>query len=162
MNERKNFQLSISFYSVMDEDLEDGEIEDDEELVTEPKPPDESLKMTNTNTKSPSSLKKSSDSNNSSSKKASSSKKDKEKGTHEEDDFMSSIESQIANVLKKEGVEPPMPSIKKTELESEQERKSNRRKRRRRKERRDQKRDILLKVRIHFRKKKILRKFQYF
>ena len=117
------------------EDLEDGEIESDDECenVVSEKAENETSKRPE---KSPSPPRKSND------KKTSASRK--EKSNQEEDDFMCSIESKIANVLKEKGVEPPMPNIKKIDHEPEQQQqKSSRssRKRRKRKERKDQKRD---------------------
>lgn len=84
----------------------------------------------------------------SSKKTGSSSRNDKNPGQIEDDDFMSNIEAQIANVLKKDGVEPPMPTIRKLDLdhENDNDRKVGRgagtRKRRRRKEKdRDHKKE---------------------
>lgn len=121
--------------SMIEDDLEDGEIEDDDENNgdTVPLPQPSAAKLVEEKSqKSPE--KKSSDS-----KKSSSSNSRKERSVQDEDDFMSNIESQIANVLKKEGVEPPMPNIKRPEPESDGERKTgtskNARKRRRRKDR---------------------------
>jgi hypothetical protein len=126
----------ISVYSIMNcEDLEDGEIESDDEceIVVSEKAPIETIKKPE---KSQTPPRKSNDT-----KKASSRK---EKSNQEEDDFMCSIESKIANVLKEKGLEPPMPNIRKLDPEPEQQQqKSSRssRKRRKRKERKDQKRD---------------------
>lgn len=117
--------------------MEDGEIEDDDENNAEipvpvMKPPPAEEKSQRSPEKKSSENKKSS----------SSSRKDR--GLPDEDDFMSNIESQIASVLKKEGVEPPMPNIKRPDPESDGERAKTSsttsrgaRKRRRRKERRD-------------------------
>lgn len=134
-----------------DEDLEDGEIEDDDDEIIEQKPvfsmpatiENKSMieSAKNSSEKSPSSSQKKSSSSEVS-KKSSSSKKDK--GNQDEDeDFMSSIESQIASVLKKDGVEPPMPSLTKKTDDQFEDRKSSRsnKKRRKRKEKKDQKRD---------------------
>lgn len=142
----------FSFYSVMieDEDLEDGEIESDGEaedcVVVEVKPPPETPKPAE---KSSMHKKKSSpDSHRTSSKSkssgSSSSRKDKQQNNHDEDDFMSKIENALAENLKKSGIEPPMPSVKKhVEPDQEADRRTNRnsRKRRKRKERKDQKRE---------------------
>jgi len=128
----------ISVYSIMNcEDLEDGEIESDDdecEIVVSEKAQNETSKKPE---KSLSPPRKSNDTKKTSSRK--------EKSNQEEDDFMCSIESKIANVLKEKGLEPPMPNIRKpdTEPEQQQQQKSSRssRKRRKRKERKDQKRD---------------------
>lgn len=124
------------------EDLEDGEIEDDDEeevqIVETKKEKDESSSKKN-DENAPSPNRKPNDS-----KKTLLNKKDKT--GQEEDDFMSNIESKIANVLKEKGLEPPMPSIKKADhsVDLEQQKSSSSRasrKRRKRKERKDQKRD---------------------
>ncbi|CAH1711525.1 unnamed protein product [Chironomus riparius] len=130
------------FYSIMncEEDLEDGEIESDDECenIVSDKAQNETIKNPE---KSPTPPPRKS---NETTKKASSRK---ERSNHEEDDFMCSIESKIANVLKEKGLEPPMPNIRKQhdklDTEPEQQQKSSRssRKRRKRKERKDQKRD---------------------
>lgn len=120
-----------------EEDLEDGEIESDDECenIVNEKIQNESIKKPE---KSPSPPpRKSNDSKKTSSRK--------ERSNQDEDDFMCSIESKIANVLKEKGLEPPMPNIRK-QLDPEpeqQQHKSSRssRKRRKRKERKDQKRD---------------------
>jgi hypothetical protein len=140
-----------------DEDLEDGEIEDDEEanesINLESSKVDKMASNSNTMTVEkalPSSpaLQKETNHNNSSSTSAV--KKSSSKGaskSYEDEDFMSNIESQIANVLKKEGVEPPMPSVSKrtteNEINDDESRKVSRssKKRKRRKDRKDQKRE---------------------
>ena len=128
----------ISVYSIMncEEDLEDGEIESDDECenVVSEKSQNEAIKKPE---KSPTPPPRKSNDN-----KKSSSRKDRT--NQDEDDFMCSIESKIANVLKEKGLEPPMPNIRKVDPEPEQQQqKSSRssRKRRKRKERKDQKRD---------------------
>lgn len=136
MNEYKNY-----FHSTIDEELEDGEIEDDEDENDTTKNIDNEIKEA-IDLSSKVVEKKVSENHQvqggSSSKK--SSRKDKTL-QNEDDDFMSNIEAQIANVLKKDGVEPPMPTtIRKQELdlENDNDRKVGRsagtRKRRRRKE----------------------------
>ncbi|XP_070496386.1 protein suppressor of sable [Chironomus tepperi] len=119
------------------EDLEDGEIESDDEceIVVSEKPQNETIKKPEKSPTPPPS-RKSNDTKKTSSRK--------ERSNQEEDDFMCSIESKIANVLKEKGLEPPMPNIRKLDPEPEQQQqKSSRssRKRRKRKERKDQKRD---------------------
>lgn len=121
-----------------EEDLEDGEIESDDECenTVNEKAQNEPVKKSE-KSPSPISPRKSNDSKKISSRK--------ERSNQDEDDFMCSIESKIANVLKEKGLEPPMPNIRK-QLDPEpeqQQQKSSRssRKRRKRKERKDQKRD---------------------
>lgn len=152
--------MKISFYysaMVEDEDLEDGEIESDDEgedcVVVEVKPPPEMPKVSE---KSSPSKKKSSPDSHSSKSKSSSSTSRKDKVNHDEDDFMSKIENALAENLKKSGIEPPMPNVKKhVEPEPETDRRSgkNNRRRRKRKERndrKDQKRDSGSKVGSRF------------
>ncbi|CRL01258.1 CLUMA_CG014472, isoform B [Clunio marinus] len=126
---------------IEDEDLEDGEIEDDDTedcIVVEVIKPAEIIKSDDKDEhkkKSSSSDKKSS----------SSSLNRKEKGKdNEEDDFMSNIEQMIAEGLKKSGIEPPMPNVKKQmEPDSAQDRRTSRnsRKRKNRRDRKEQKRE---------------------
>jgi hypothetical protein len=133
---------------IEDEDLEDGEIESDGEtedcvvveVVKPPEPPKPTEKSS-----SPQKKKSSPDSHHSKSKSSgASSSSRKDKNNHDEDDFMSKIENALAENLKKSGIEPPMPSVKKhVEPEQDQDRRPSRssRKRRKRKERKDQKRE---------------------
>lgn len=125
----------MSVYSAINcDDLEDGEIESDEEEEV-PKVEQESP-SNKKKEKSPSPRK-----SNEGSRKSVRTKSNQD----DQDDFMSNIESKIANVLKEKGVEPPMPSIKKHEVEPEVKTSSsssrNSRKRRKRKERKEQKRE---------------------
>lgn len=143
------------FHSAMleEEDLEDGEIEDDDDetedcVVVEVKlpapPPPKSVDKDSSQQK-----KKSSQDSSHHSKKSSatSSSSRKDKSNPDEDDFMSNIENAIAEGLKKSGIEPPMPNVKKQsepdqEPERRQNRNNNRNKRRKRpKERKEQKRE---------------------
>lgn len=139
--------MNISlFNSTMaeDPDLEDGEIEDDEEeddcvvvavMPSEPPKPVE---------KEPSpQKKKSADSyqNKKSTTTSSTSRKDEGKDKHQnpdEDDFMSKIENALAEGLKRSGIEPPMPNIKKQEQEPGSECRSTRKNRKRKKTRQEQ------------------------
>lgn len=134
-----------------DLDLEDGEIEDDDEeaedcVVVDVKPA-EPIKVE----REPSPKKKSD--HKKSSTPSSSSRKDKQ-NPNDEDDFMSRIESALAEGLKRSGIEPPMPNIKKQEADTEPERRQSRnsRKRKRKQEkkedqkRKEQKRDSGSKV----------------
>ncbi|KAG5675921.1 hypothetical protein PVAND_005779 [Polypedilum vanderplanki] len=130
--------------AMIEEDLEDGEIESDDDDVaavsaqtankTNEAGSSSSNKSKNEN-ESPSPQRKSSDNKRSSKKSKSSSGANKS----DEDDFMSSIESKIANVLKKEGVEPPMPNIQKKPEEKEPEPPKSRNRKRRRENRKDRK-----------------------
>jgi hypothetical protein len=130
---------------VEEEDLEDGEIESDGEtedcVVVEVKPPPEIPKAPEKS--SPPSKKKSPSDSHSKSSKSSGSSSRKEKGNHDEDDFMSKIENALAENLKKSGIEPPMPSVKKHVEPEQEERKSrkNRNRKSKKRERKDQKRD---------------------
>jgi hypothetical protein len=135
----------VSSAMIEEEDLEDGEIESDGEtedcVVVEVKPPPEIPKAPEKSS-SPSKKKSPSDSHSKSSKSSGSSSR-KEKGNQDEDDFMSKIENALAENLKKSGIEPPMPSVKK-HVEPEQEERKTRRNRNRKskkRERKDQKRD---------------------
>lgn len=129
--------LNFCFSMIEEDDLEDGEIEDDEEPEEVAVPAAKAVSIETKSQKSSPEKKSSTES-----KKQSSSSR-KERSLQDEDDFMSNIESQIASVLKKEGVEPPMPSIKRPDPDSEAEQRKpssssrSARKRRRRKERRD-------------------------
>lgn len=141
------------YYSAMveDEDLEDGEIESDGEdcTVVEVKPPPEPSKAPEKSAAP--SKKKSSDSHSKSKSSGSSSRKDK--SNHDEDDFMSKIENALAENLKKSGIEPPMPSVKKhVEQEPESDRRPKRKAKNRRnqKERQDKKRDSGSRVGLKF------------
>ena len=120
---------------MIDDDLEDGEIEDDDddtvEIVKPPSPKPTIKETEEKHQKSPE--KRSSDSRKSSSRK--------ERISQDEDDFMSNIESQIAQVLKKDGVEPPMPSIKRPKQESDEERKPSNSRSARKRRNRQAKRD---------------------
>lgn len=125
---------------VDDEDLEDGEIESDGEtadcVVVEVKPPPEPEKP-----KEKSSPSKKKSPSEKSSKSGSSSRKDK--SNPDEDDFMSKIENALAENLKRGGIEPPMPSVKKHVEPEPEERKPRSRKNRKNKkrDRKEQKRD---------------------
>lgn len=119
-----------------DDDLEDGEIEDDDDevIVIPDKPaelPKKEEKLSSPNSSPRKDREKDKDKDKGrnrdrkdkdKSKKSRESDKDtkraKERRNFVEDDFASSIESQLASVLKKDGVEPPMPSVKKTAEES--------------------------------------------
>lgn len=132
---------------IEEEDLEDGEIEDDDEaedcvavavkLPDPPKPEKES---------SHHKRKPSPESHHSKKSSATSSSTRKDKGNVEEDDFMSKIENALAEGLKKSGIEPPMPNVKKqSEPDQEPDRRQGRSNRKRRKprkpDRKEQKRD---------------------
>lgn len=109
-----------------DDDLEDGEIEDDDEVIEikpEPAPKEkESHKKTPL-----------------SDKKSSSSKRSRiVENNEDEEDIASSIANAIAENLKRQGIEPPMPNVqKKSDHEQEQPKKPSKgaRKRQRRRER---------------------------
>lgn len=135
-----------------EDDLEDGEIEDDdeEEIKEEIKPaniPKPAVVISPEVAKiiAPKKAAESSSSGSSNSKKQPAKRKDKVVPQDDDDDFMSNIELQIASVLKKEGMEPPMPNVRKpaNEVEQENERKQarNNRKRRKRRERQNAKKD---------------------
>lgn len=136
--------MNISlFNSTMaeDPDLEDGEIEDDEEeddcvvVAVKPAEPPKPVE------KEPSPQKKKSADSHQSKKStttSSSSRKDKHQNP-DEDDFMSKIENALAEGLKRSGIEPPMPNIKKQEQEPEPECRSTRKNRKRKKTRQEQK-----------------------
>lgn len=128
---------------VEDEDLEDGEIEDDDDpdecVIVEPPKPIAPVKVEKPSQSSQ--KRKSPDSHHSSKKSSgtSSSRRDKVNNP-EEEDFMTSIENALAAGLKKSGIEPPMPSVKKTvEHEPEPESRNTRTNRKRRKRKKDRK-----------------------
>lgn len=150
--------------SVGDDDLEDGEIEDDDEEVvlveTAPAKPKvlEKSEEAKQETK-PVETKK--EKENSSNKEKSEKNKDKDKSDKKrpkeketskkrrnfmEDDFASSIESQLASVLKKDGVEPPLPSVKRRtpDLEEDEKMDEDRRddRRSRKRKKKNNKKDV--------------------
>lgn len=143
-----SFIFSLHPPPVSDEEMEDGEIDDDDEE------PDECLKAEKNSfvpDASVSETLKSVEKLPSPQKKTElephNKKASKDKNNQDEEDFATSVEHAIANALKKEGVEPPLPSIKKYhELEPEPERRQNRNNRKRKK-RKDQKREKSIKVR---------------
>jgi hypothetical protein len=127
--------LNSKLNEIDEDDLEDGEIEDDDDEVlivpekpVEPQPQKIEEKLPSPKASPKRELKKvkqkSKDKNHDkkdkekSKKSEKSSKRAKEARSLAEDDFASSIESQLASVLKKDGVEPPMPSVKKITEES--------------------------------------------
>lgn len=145
---------------VEDEDLEDGEIEDDDDpdecVIVEPPKPVLPAKAEKTS-QSTQKRKSSPDSHHSNKKSSgtSSSRRDKVNNP-EEEDFMTSIENALAAGLKKSGIEPPMPNVKKS-VEHEQEpesrnARSNRKRRKRKKDRKDQNKRETGSTRVSFAK----------
>ena len=111
------FHVSSTAAAEEDDDLEDGEIDESDEeviLVSETKAPEQPkiieqknhVSTLNKNTELKSS--KSTNNNNKSSKS----------NYDNNEDFITTIEKQIANALKKDGIEPPQPNIKKQSHEN--------------------------------------------
>lgn len=129
-----------------EEDLEDGEIEDDDEVedcvVVAVKPPDPPKPEKES---SHHKRKQSLESHHSKKTPATSSSTRKDKGNVDEDDFMSKIENALAEGLKKSGIEPPMPNVKKqSEPDQEPDRRqgrNNHKRPKRKPDRKEQKRD---------------------
>lgn len=162
--------FSIISYSQLiadDEDLEDGEIDESDEdviLVSEIKAPkSNAIELTtpiiiiNSDPVKP-------EKSNYSKKSSNSIKSSKNVFGNSEDDFAYNIENAIANALKKDGVEPPQPNIKKHQehkdlvvLDGSPDNRSNRRKerwntedrKRRKKQQKEKKRDKQARVSLN-------------